>query len=162
MSLDFNHLNEGFEYESPQSLLYKFYRQEAARCPACGTTYRYFLQNGKFGCAKCYDTFASQLKKEVLPRMQRSHRYVGRKYGVPCRFPMDKAEDESVSVPREVHEAVSESNSSEAVLKEVREDLQSLQKQLKEAVIREDYEQAARLRDEIRKYQADLQEGGKS
>ena len=34
-----------------------------SRCSHCGTTYQEFRKVGRFGCAHCYDAFASQLKR---------------------------------------------------------------------------------------------------
>ena len=38
---------------------------EAKKCPLCGATFGELVKEGKVGCAKCYDTFASELERTV-------------------------------------------------------------------------------------------------
>ena len=38
---------------------------EAKKCPLCGATFGELVKEGKVGCAKCYDAFASELERTV-------------------------------------------------------------------------------------------------
>lgn len=91
-------------------------------CPSCGTTFEAFRKSGLFGCSQCYETFREKLDP-VLRRVQGSTRHIGRPV---CR---------------------TKESQEQLVLKER---LASLRKNLAAAVEREAYEEAARLRDEVR------------
>jgi protein arginine kinase activator len=91
----------------------------AKACPDCGMTYAEFRQNGRFGCSKDYDVFG----KEVIALLQRIHgssQYSG------------KTPEGGRVINGELLDEASE-----------------FRDQLAEAVEREDYEAAARLRDTI-------------
>ena len=104
------------------------------RCTFCGRTFSQLAQTGKAGCATCYATFYDRL----LPSLQRIHgqtRHVGKQPGKP-------------TVP------VTLSGKSD-----VQSKIAALKKQLNQCIERQEYEQCARLRDEIRQLQQ-LEEKG--
>lgn len=92
-----------------------------AVCKACGQSFADFRRTGLFGCSKCYAEFADLLEP-VFRRVQGSARHSGRK----LRFAADAASEP------------------------VKDKVEMLREQLKQAVAEEDYEKAARIRDEIR------------
>ena len=49
---------------------------QSKHCPRCGISYDEFNRVGKFGCDKCYETFASEIKP-LLKRLQGSTEYEG-------------------------------------------------------------------------------------
>ena len=49
---------------------------QSKRCPQCGITYDEFNRVSKFGCDRCYETFASEIKP-LLQRLQGSSEYEG-------------------------------------------------------------------------------------
>jgi protein arginine kinase activator len=90
------------------------------RCPDCGLKFMEFRTGGRLGCPNDYEAFG----RGLLPLLRRAHgatRHVGK---VPVRRPA-RAAERGVSRLR-------------------------LRAQLRDAVAREDYEQAARLRDQLR------------
>lgn len=89
-------------------------------CNGCGLTFEEFQKNGKLGCGICYATFQKQLTP-ILNRIHGSVSYKGKQ-------PYD-AQD---SMPK-------------ASLQ-----LEDLKKLLQDAIAQEAYEQAAKIRDEIR------------
>jgi protein arginine kinase activator len=102
-------------------------KEHAAACEGCGTTWAEFRQTGLFGCEHDYDRF----DRDLSPLLQRAHEgfthHVGK---VPARkggsgVPMRRALD-----------------------------LGKLRKDLARAVEAEDYERAAKLRDQIKKAEA--------
>ena len=102
----------------------------ALACPACGLTYEDFRKFGRFGCAACYGAFKPQLKT-LLKKIHGSSVHLGKK----------------IDVPPEAAPAVL---AAEAPAPEVPLDpLGALRAQLQEAIRREDFEQAAALRDQI-------------
>lgn len=99
-------------------------------CEKCGSTFDDIIRSGMVGCADCYSKFYDRL----LPSIQRIHgraKHVG-------NVPYEEVED--ISVPeKEEKELTNE------------EKIQNLEAEMKNAVERQDFEQAAVLRDEIKK-----------
>jgi protein arginine kinase activator len=106
---------------NPFSALLTPARQDVGRCPFCSATWSDFRESQKLGCARCYTTFEQQLRDRVLRRVHGSSRHVGKRYRAP----------ESSFAP------------ADTMLKDLRE-------RLRVAVEREQFELAARLRDQIR------------
>jgi len=48
-----------------------------AQCEQCGLTFHQFAQLGRFGCAHCYEAFASGLN-QLLRKVQSSEQHVGK------------------------------------------------------------------------------------
>jgi protein arginine kinase activator len=91
-------------------------------CPGCGMTPADFRSKGRLGCPRCYDTF----RGELMPLLQRIHESQLHRGRLPAVLP----------------EAPTQTD--QRTLSEVR-------RRLEEAVRGERYEEAARLRDELRK-----------
>jgi protein arginine kinase activator len=89
-------------------------------CPECGLTWAEFRQSGRFGCAKDYGLFKQEIDR-LLTRIHGSTQYVGK------------------TPPR--HGAAPVPTALDA--------LGAARKALAEAIEAENYEEAARLRDEI-------------
>lgn len=91
------------------------------KCPVCGASFSDIAQSGKAGCADCYNTF----KTELLPYLKRVHgstKHIGK---IPNNAPL-------AVVPEE-------------------ETVESLRMELNRLVAEEKYEQAAVIRDKIKK-----------
>ncbi|RHW36211.1 nucleotide excision repair protein [Lysinibacillus yapensis] len=104
--------------------------QKSAQCPTCGFTFRRFLNEGKFGCAQCYETFGKQLP-QVLTKIQAGTSHVGKAPGKPQR------PDETI-----------------------RKEIAAAREKLQKAIVEERFEDAATLRDEIRDMERKLEGGG--
>ena len=92
-------------------------------CDGCGITWAEFRQNGLFGCAQDYTVF----EKDLTPLLQRAHEGATHHVGkVPAR-----GGGTGVPMKRTI-------------------DLTRLRKELQRAVEAEDYERAAKLRDQIK------------
>jgi protein arginine kinase activator len=98
----------------------------AGKCPECGLTYEEFGKTGRLGCAYCYDSF-SKLLMPLIKRVQRSLQHIGKK--------PKQAASTSVAPPQ-----------GSTVLG----DLKILQDRLKKSIQLEAFEEAAKIRDEIR------------
>lgn len=92
-------------------------------CVSCGMTFAEFRETSVLGCPQCYSTFENQL----APLLERAHEGATHHVG---------------KVPR---------RAGAGQMRQQR--LLRLHKQLDDAVESENYEMAARLRDEIRKFQ---------
>lgn len=95
-------------------------------CPTCGESLADFRETGLLGCPDCYDTFSDQ----IIPVLQRSHGNTQHTGETP-----EAAENEPAATDAEA---------------EKRKQIYDLQEQLAKAVKEEDFEQAAKLRDEIK------------
>jgi len=91
------------------------------KCTGCGLTFEEFEHTGRLGCAQCYRDFAQQLK----PSLQKIHgrvQHAGRK-------PKTYAADPSQERMQKISE---------------------LRRKMDEAVLSENFEEAARIRDELK------------
>lgn len=102
-----------------------------AKCSRCGLVFEEFVQTGLLGCPQCYHDFHDSLQP-VLRRMHGVTRQVADGEGVR-RVPEMPAEDAAVE---------------EAPAPETREQLEVA---LNLALLEEDYEKAAELRDKLQK-----------
>lgn len=99
-------------------------KEQGLKCDQCGMTWAEFRQGGLLGCANDYRVF----ERELTPLIQRAHEGATHHIG---KVPTRKG---AVGVPAK-RRAV---------------DLERLKKDLARAVEAEDYERAAKLRDQIR------------
>lgn len=88
-------------------------------CPHCGMTLKRFSKESLLGCPHDYEEFADELKPLIKQTQNGQTRHIGK---VPSRMPVEH------------HRNV---------------ELKNLQRQLDLAIKNEDYEAAARLRDQI-------------
>ncbi len=96
----------------------------SAKCPSCGLTYADFKKIGRLGCAECYNVFRKYLAP-LLKRIHGSNQHIGKA----------PAQTEAISTARVSKKKI---------------DLQELKNQLLEAIKKEAFEEAARLRDAIK------------
>ena len=92
----------------------------ALTCAKCSLSYDDFRKFGRLGCSKCYESFKNHLAT-LLKKIHGSNQHFGKS---PARIPQGE--------------------------KKKIEDLQDLKHQLMSAIQMEDFEKAAKLRDEIR------------
>lgn len=94
--------------------------QDGARCSFCSATLRDFRNTGRLGCPYCYATFESSLR-DLLRRVHGNSRHQGKRYQPP-----------------------------EPSVAEGATMLAELRDRLRRAIEQELFEEAARLRDQIR------------
>jgi len=102
------------------------------QCPACGYQLSTFRQNGRLGCTVCYSSFKSQLEP-LINNIHGNARFVEAGPG-PAKVP------EEAPLP--------DRRSKDPRVKVLRE-------RMGEAILKERFEEAARLRDEIRKIETE-------
>ena len=116
-------------HEPINTILAKFVQQKTGSvpqeiaglaCPHCGISFREFRAQGQLGCPRDYEVFS----KFLTPLVERAHGGATRHEG---------------KTPARLGSSAQPSN-----------ELAGLRRELKAAVEREDYENAARLRDQIR------------
>ncbi|MFX3674688.1 MAG: UvrB/UvrC motif-containing protein [Paenisporosarcina sp.] len=99
-------------------------------CKSCGWTFRQFLNQGKFGCAICYESFHEQLP-DVFKRLHNGNvKHVGK---APGAF---------------------------GQILQLKKQIETIRLQMKAVIAEENFEEAARLRDEVRELEEQLQSGG--
>lgn len=106
--------------------------KETLKCDCCGTDFNTIRKTGKVGCGNCYSVF----EKELSPTISRIHgktTHIGKK---PCvAVETSAVENESIA---------------EKTVNEKESKIAELKAQMSVAVKNEDFESAARLRDEIK------------
>lgn len=93
---------------------------DGVRCAFCGASLRDFKQSGRLGCAYCYGAFEASLR-DLLRKVHGNSKHQGKSYQAPLG-PLDEGA---------------------TVLAELRD-------RLKRAIDQERFEEAARLRDQIK------------
>ncbi len=125
------------DYSEPE-FMPLFQNIKELRCDNCNMTYDEFVNQGKFGCEKCYDVFSTKIDS-ILKRLHGSNKYVGRR-------PLNNALNSTEANDLKTSEV---KNQEQSNVKESKID--ELQKDLKKAIADERYEDAAKIRDEIAK-----------
>ncbi|WP_071458914.1 UvrB/UvrC motif-containing protein [Bacillus massilinigeriensis] len=108
-----------------------FHQDEVLQCPHCHMMYPQFVKIGRFGCAHCYDTFREQL----VPIIRRLH---------------SGNSVHSGKIPKRIGGTIS-----------MQRNLSSLKEKMGDLIAKEEFEQAAELRDEIRALEKRLAEQSK-
>ncbi|MBU9720256.1 MULTISPECIES: UvrB/UvrC motif-containing protein [Bacillaceae] len=106
-----------------------FAQQKAQlRCSSCGMTYQQFADIGRFGCSNCYKRFNEKLD----PIFKRIHSGNAKHAG---KIPKRKGKD--------LH---------------IHKEIRRLKEQMQQYISKEEFEQAAEIRDEIRSLEKKLNE----
>jgi len=103
------------------------------KCADCGMTFDEFKKIGRLGCSRCYAAFEPNLLP-LLKRIHSSDRHTGKRPGDSPVKPGSKTAAQRGT--------------------EAADGLQELKARLKEAVEKENYEEAVYLRDKIRKFES--------
>ena len=113
-------------------------------CPSCKMTYNEFVKYGTFGCPDCYKTY-NFLLDSYLKKIQGNCEHSG-------KYPFYSGETVHVGQAKPADEPSESSDSDQDIAITVDEDSAEaeLQAALSRAVSREEYEEAARIRDIIR------------
>lgn len=108
-------------------------------CPSCGMTYNEFLKYSKYGCVDCFKTF-SPILESYLKKIQGSCEHTGK---VPYKMKETVVLPGIEATPKTTSETVPMEN------KELPK-IELLKQQLQQAIADEAYEEAAKLRDQIK------------
>ena len=128
-------------------------------CDNCGYTFDDIVNTGKLGCGNCYDVFEAKLDP-IIKRIQGANQHVGRigkiidnKIDEKLKQSESKENNDSNNMNNENNNKIENANNSKDNDKKAK--LEQLQEQLKLAIKEERYEDAAKIRDEIKKYNGD-------
>lgn len=102
---------------------------KALKCKSCGYTFDDIANTGRLGCEECYTTFESRLDP-IIKKIQGSNKHIGRVSKITDR----KIESHNIDAPKKEDTEINK-----------------LQEELKQAIKDERYEDAAKIRDKIKK-----------
>lgn len=117
-----------------------FENLKTINCEQCGATFEDILNSGKLGCGNCYTVFEDRLEP-ILKRIQGNVQHIGR-IGKENNIKENKEKTKNANI---------------TVTKENK--INQLQEELKKAIKEERYEDAAKIRDEIKKEEDKKKEG---
>lgn len=103
------------------------------KCDSCGYTFDDIINNGRYGCANCYDVFDDKMEP-ILKKLQGANRHTGR---------IGKISDNKVKFE--------ENKNSKQEKDKNKSNKEKLEEDLKKAIKEERYEDAAKIRDELKK-----------
>lgn len=107
------------------------------KCDTCNLTFEEFMNTGKLGCSNCYSAFESKIDP-ILKNIHGNNRHVGR---------LGKIEEKTNSIKE--NGTIKTTKKEEA--KGEKSKVDKLKEELKQAIKEERYEEAAKIRDEIKK-----------
>lgn len=136
MPIHFSNFLGDFLDDYEEDLLPSFMKEQNNVCENCNEEYDNFVKTGLLGCPECYNTFEDRLDK-ILKNMQGSTEHTGRK---PINIETKMNNTGENVVKKDKKEQTKEDKINE------------LNQQLSLAIKEERYEDAAKIRDEIKKY----------
>ena len=143
MPIDFSSFFGGFmeDFGTPELMTMPLFNEiKTLKCNSCGSTFENIATTGRLGCSNCYEVFQERLDP-IIRRIQGANQHVGRIGKIIDNKIEQKMENQSNELKQKKRPEEKSENSQ----------LQKLQEQLKKAIKEERYEEAAKLRDEIKK-----------
>ena len=135
MPIDFSSFFGGFFEEFENQEFMPFLNDvKTLTCERCGYTFDDIVKTGKLGCQNCYDIFEEHLNP-IIKRIQGADTHVGR---------IGKIIDSKIVASEENEKKTEEKTKEQSKIEKLKEEL-------KKAIEEEKYEEAAKLRDEIKK-----------
>lgn len=137
MPIDFSSFFGGFmeDFSTPE-FIPLFNEIKTLKCDNCGYTFDDIANVGRLGCSSCYEVFEERLDP-IIRRVQGANRHVGR----VGKMIDEKIEKKVAGNSRKENEKTENKTTK----------LDKLQEELKQAIKEERYEDAAKIRDEIKK-----------
>lgn len=106
------------------------------RCNSCGNTFDEIANTGRLGCKDCYEVFEERLNP-IIKKVQGADRHVGR---------IGKIIDQKIENKNQSQKEIKKNSENKEVSQ-----IETLKEDLKVAIQEERYEEAAKIRDEIKK-----------
>ena len=131
LPINFNSFLGDFFNDYAETEFLPMLQTNEVKCKTCGMTYNDFINTGVFGCSDCYETFSNPIDS-LLKNLHGTSKHIG-------RVPNGKAEKISVEENKE--------NKTENIKDNKQE---KLEKDLAKAIKEERYEDAAKIRDELK------------
>ena len=112
------------------NFLPSFIKENKLKCSKCGMTFEEFTNVGKFGCNECYNVFSSKIDT-MLKNIHGGNRHTGR---------IGRINTKNDTNLTDIQNTIQKNNK-----------VEELKEKLKQLVKEEKYEEAAKIRDEIKK-----------
>lgn len=134
-------------------------------CPTCKTSYEEFIKNSRFGCPDCYGVFdlliAENIKQLQGSDIHKGKRPANRRKIEAMSFQRKRGASGDVQDSADTAENTAADTAAEApgtleAAPDAAEQIRILDARLKEALLREEYETAAKCRDEIRRLREEM------
>lgn len=135
-------------FEDEKEFLPSFIKQEKLICDKCGMTYDEFIDTGKFGCENCYEIFSEKVDP-ILKNIQTGNRHIGR--GIEAKNKTQKQNNNEEACRGENCSSANKKSKENTQDNTNNKQLEKLKQDLKIAIQEERYEDAAKIRDEIKK-----------
>ncbi len=125
--------------EEADSFFPSFVQKNELKCDKCGMTYDEFIKLGKFGCSNCYEVFENKIDN-MLKNIHGTNVHQGKRYKLK----------EGNIIPNTI-----EQKEKDKKTENEQNELNKLEQELKTAIQEERYEDAAIIRDKIKKQKED-------
>lgn len=131
-------------------------------CPGCHLSYGEFIKNSAFGCAECYNVFGPLLD-DSIKKIQGSVNHQGKKpYRLMKSMRSMNAQVQDNASDMMNGEIPGVGGNAEKIEKKptraaLSHEIDVMDKRLKQAVLEEDFEEAARLRDRIKDLRSQIE-----
>jgi protein arginine kinase activator len=132
-----------------------------AQCPKCKLSFAHFRQHGLLGCPECYKVY-EQIIAPLLARAQEGGTHHAGK--VPKRWAMEQFAQlrQQRAAPEGASPASAQPSPLAASIEEHQRHVAQVRKALADAIVGEQYELAAKLRDELRRLEPPTGRGGRA
>lgn len=131
LPINFNSFLGDFFNDYAETEFLPMLQTNEVKCKTCGMTYNDFINTGVFGCSDCYETFSNPIDS-LLKNLHGTAKHIG-------RGPNGKAEKIKIEDSKNEKKENPEEDKKE-----------KLEKELEKAIKEERYEDAAKIRDEIK------------
>ena len=132
MPIDFtSFFGEFMEDFATPEFMPMFNEIKSLKCNNCGFTFDDIVNTGKLGCGNCYNTFEERLNP-IIRKIQGANQHVGR-------------------IGKVIDNIIEQKLDNKLEQKNQNNQLEKLNEELKQAIKEERYEDAAKIRDEIKK-----------
>ncbi len=130
LPINFNNFLGDFFNDYAETEFLPMLQNHEVKCNTCGMTYNDFINTGMFGCSDCYNTFSNPIDS-LLKNLHGTSTHIG-------RIPKGKSEKITVEKSDNKNENPEENKK------------EKLEKELEKAIKEERYEDAAKIRDELK------------
>lgn len=142
MPIDFSSFLGGFFEDFEKTDLFPLLgTSKQERCSGCNSTFEDILETGKFGCEKCYSTFENEIDA-LMNKLHGSNRHIGR----IGKISNNSSENETINNV-ETNNSINKDTQNNSQSKDK---IEELKLKLKQLIKDENYEEAAKVRDEIK------------
>lgn len=121
--------------------------EKELKCEKCGLTFDDFMNTGKFGCSNCFEEFEQRIDP-ILKNIHGSNRHIGRLGNVIEGNKISTDQDDQFNNSNNTSN-IKNSNGSQTK-NEKEKQIEDLKSELKLAIKEERYEDAAKIRDQIK------------